>query len=66
VNVVQLLALLRARMPQRAVTADVATPDKPRRYGSRHAPRASIPDDWRHQPARLMRPPLHWVGTGEP
>jgi hypothetical protein len=27
-------ALLRARMPQRAVTADIATLDKPRRYAS--------------------------------
>ena len=45
-------ALLRARMPHRAVTADIGTSDKLRRYGRRHAPRASIPDDRRHRPAR--------------
>ena len=27
-----LYTLLRPRMPQRAVTADIPTPDKPRRY----------------------------------
>jgi hypothetical protein len=59
-------ALLRARMPERAVTADVATPDKLRRYGSRNAPGASIQtigDIARHawsytSPARAaLRPP---------
>jgi hypothetical protein len=39
------LSLLRARMPHRAVIADIGTLDERRRYGSRNAPRASIPDD---------------------
>lgn len=40
----QVHALLRARMPQRAVTADIGTPDKLRRYGSRQGPRAFPPE----------------------
>ena len=49
----ELLALQHARMPQRAVIADLGTLSKQRRYASRHAPRASIPDDWRRRPPWL-------------
>jgi hypothetical protein len=45
-------ALLRARVPHGAVTADLGTRAKLRRYGSRHASRAALPDDRRHRPPR--------------
>jgi hypothetical protein len=63
-------SLLRARLPQRAVIADIGTPEKPRRYGSRHVATA-LPDDRRHRPARpgaarLLPELLQHAAAGRP
>jgi hypothetical protein len=60
------LSLLRARMAHRAVIADIGTLAKLRRYGSRHAARASISNYRRHRPMSRAAEASKHTAMGSP